>query len=159
MGDKIPRLYVGADTLLRTQPQSRLIFISRKVEPIAASWQRRADDPEDSSWPATNDAAAAALEWNRGIHSALELAAAWPGRFLVVRYEDLLTGDPASFAPVFEWLALAPPAGFAEAYAELRSERPSSAPPLSEASLERVRGSADFESFGALDAIVRRASA
>ncbi len=123
LGDKIPRLYVGADTLLRAQPLARLIFIRREVEPVAASWQRRADDPEDPSWPAANDAAAAVLEWNRGIRSAAELAAAWPEQFLLVRYEDLLTGDPGSFGPLFEWLALAPPEGFASDYAQLASER------------------------------------
>ncbi len=156
VGDKIPRLYVGADTLLRTQPQARLIFIRREVEPVAASWQRRADDAQDPSWPATNDAAAAVFEWNRGIRSAVELAAAWPERFLVVPYEDLLAGDPGSFDPLFEWLALTPPEGFAAAYAELGCERPSSAPPLSPRQSRQVRGSADFGSFAALSAIARR---
>jgi len=65
VGDKVPFLYRHIESLARACPDARFVHIVRDPYQVAASWQRKADDPDDA-WPKTNDAAAAVIRWNEG---------------------------------------------------------------------------------------------
>ena len=101
VGDKVPRLYAAAERVWQKLPGAVFVFIARDVLPVALSWQRRADDSEDASWPTSNDFQAGVAEWNRGVAKALELAKRYPRKFYVVSYQALAAGGPAALDPLF----------------------------------------------------------
>jgi hypothetical protein len=153
VGDKIPSLYRYADSLFVNFPGSTIVFITRDVETVAASWQKRADNPDDG-WPDHNGHEAAVDEWNRGVEIALDLASRWPGRFLVVRYDQLFNGDPGVLEALVSSLGLEPDRELADAYrSSLEAAEAIERTPLPEPSLKRVRERADYDAYGRLKAL------
>lgn len=88
VGDKIPRLYRSIPFLLRTFSPCRVIYIAREPVSVAASWQRRADDPGDS-WPSISGYERATDEWNHALAIVDEFKRRAGEQVMVVRYSDL----------------------------------------------------------------------
>jgi hypothetical protein len=121
IGDKIPRLFNSAEYVLNHFPGAKMIYISRPIAAVAASWDRRAADPADH-WPQKNDFKVAVREWNRGNAAALHWRVREPDRFLVTRYDDVFgTGD---LTRLFSWLGIAEKTDFGQLRRALREQRP-----------------------------------
>ena len=88
VGDKVPRLYRSIPFLLRTFSPCRVVYIAREPISVAASWQRRADDPKDS-WPPTIGYEQAIHEWNHAMAAICEFKERTTDEITVVRYAEL----------------------------------------------------------------------
>lgn len=88
VGDKIPRLYRSISFLLRTFSPCRVIYVLREPVSVAASWQRRADDPDDS-WPPGSGYERAVDEWNHALAIVNEFKWRAGDQLTVVRFSDL----------------------------------------------------------------------
>lgn len=88
VGDKVPRLYRSIPFLLRTFSPCRIVYIAREPISVAASWQRRADDPDDS-WPAAAGYEQAIHEWNHALAAVCEFKERTMDEITVVRYAEL----------------------------------------------------------------------
>jgi hypothetical protein len=89
VGDKIPYLYLRLDHVCRAFPDAHMIAILRDPEPVALSWQRRADEPGDP-WPAHQDAAAAFVEWERSVSIISEQFAKQANPLTIIDYDRFL---------------------------------------------------------------------
>lgn len=103
VGDKITHLGLGG--IWETLPDARFVCIIRNVFDVAASWQVRSDNPQDS-W--AGDAFDAVERWNRGLRQLARARRARPDQVAVVEYERLY-GDPdaTSLRAIVSWLGLA----------------------------------------------------
>jgi hypothetical protein len=90
-----------------TLPDARFVCIVRDLEPVAASWEARAQDPDDHGWAADQDATKAVAGWNRSLRRVRRAVKQRPERAVVVEY-DRFFGDPsgASLDQVLGWLGL-----------------------------------------------------
>ena len=86
VGDKVPALYRRLDVIDQAFPDCIVIYIVRDPVDVAASWQRRAENADDS-WPAENDYKQAVREWNESIRLARKARRALGGRMIYVAYE------------------------------------------------------------------------
>lgn len=107
VGDKVTVIRIGR--IVRRFPSARLVVIVRDPLEVAASWQRRADDPADQGWRSGNGARQAAAEWNRGLRRLLHACDHAPTRIRVVEHGSFF-GDPAglSRSGILDWLDLPP---------------------------------------------------
>ena len=103
VGDKIPLLTNRFGALIKTfGADLRVITIERDLESVKESYQRRFEDPSDTTW-ARWDATTAVEHWNNA-RDAVQAIAGDP-RFLSVAYEQLLVrGD--GLVEVFDFLDL-----------------------------------------------------
>lgn len=115
VGDKLTRVVVHQ--LWRRLPKAKFICIVRPVEDVAASWQARADNPDDAAWPQRNGAAAAVRAWNSGLKRIAKAIRLRPDDLVVLDYERTF-GDPeaASVRGALDWLGLDFPPEFAEKF-------------------------------------------
>jgi hypothetical protein len=111
LGDKVPRYYTRYDALFEKFSNSVVIFMLRDVHAVAASWNKRAEDPEDT-WPEGNDYVQAVREWNDSIELTLEFKQKYRNRLLVVEYEKLFSGDAAVLRRILRRLELEPSKSF-----------------------------------------------
>ncbi len=96
-----------AQEILTLMPEARMLFLLRNPYDICASLKRR--DPRlDRLWSPV-------LSWNRGVRTAHRLQVAFPERFLVVRYEDLVTEPTEVFRRIFDFVRVP----FREAYLDV----------------------------------------
>ena len=90
VGDKVPPLYYGFERLREVFPQARILMLFRDLRDVAASYQKRAENPEDVTWPADKGWRQAIGEWNDSLR--LTLAAMDKGsRILPMPYERLFS--------------------------------------------------------------------
>ena len=143
VGDKIPRAYMAFSKILATFPNARFIFIARDVEQVAASWQRRADNPDDVSWPSENDHAAAVHEWNRGMKMVEKFFRSTPEKLHLVHYDNLFGGMLDPWDDIFNWLDLPIPSGFISFRREMAQRRPAGGTALSHNQTDYVRSHVD----------------
>jgi hypothetical protein len=105
VGDKMVaiRLQHVWDTL----PDARFVCIVRDLEPVAASWEARARNPDDKGWAADADATKAVAAWNRSLRRVRRAVRQHPDRAVVVEY-DRFFGDSggSSLDTVLAWLGL-----------------------------------------------------
>jgi len=149
-GDKVPRLYLAADNLLRDIPDARLIFILRDVFSVAASWQGRADDTADLSWPVSNGWSAAVEEWNRGVEIAANLIRNYPDRVVLVDYQDIFSEDLVTLRRLFGSLGLRSPRKLPELYQRLLTERGTAPLILSDEAVSQISAASDQDTLYAL---------
>ena len=154
VGDKIPRLYRRFDPLYAAFPNATVVCITRDVLPVCASWQRRADDPNDRSWPPSNDALAAVREWNDGQRAILDQARQRPESFFVTRYEDIFSGNAKTLRTLLARLQLDFPKGTSAAYRTLLAEERTESLDLSASVRDQILANADRTAQVALDALV-----
>ena len=105
VGDKM--VAIRLQHVWETLPDARFVCVVRDLEPVAASWEARAQDPEDRGWSADQDATKAVAGWNRSLRRVRRAVRQRPDRAVVVEY-DRFFGDPAgaSLDRVLDWLGL-----------------------------------------------------
>jgi glycosyltransferase involved in cell wall biosynthesis len=93
IGDKVPLYTRVLAQLLERFPAARVVVLVRDPVAVAASFRRRARDPDDW-WPAENDQRLAMQMWNEALASAREAELRGDGsRVFLLPYEPLLEGD------------------------------------------------------------------
>ncbi len=65
VGDKM--VAIRLQHVWETLPDARFVCIVRDLEPVAASWEARARNPDDLGWGADQDASKAVAGWNRSL--------------------------------------------------------------------------------------------
>ena len=65
VGDKM--VAIRLQHVWQTLPEARFVCIVRDLEPVAASWEARAQNPDDLGWAADQDATKAVAGWNRSL--------------------------------------------------------------------------------------------
>ena len=105
VGDKM--VAIRLQHVWETLPEARFVCIVRDLEPVAASWEARAQDPDDLGWAADQDATKAVAGWNRSLRRVRRAVRQRPDRAVVVEY-DRFFGDQsgASLDKVLAWLGL-----------------------------------------------------
>ena len=105
VGDKM--VAIRLQHVWETLPEARFVCIVRDLEPVAASWETRAQDPDDLGWAADQDATKAVAGWNRSLRRVRRAVKQRPDRAVVVEY-DRFFGDESgtSLDRVLEWLGL-----------------------------------------------------
>lgn len=147
VGDKVPFLYTCANRVHRAFPEARIVFITREPIAVAASWQRRADNPSDR-WPAKNGYKAAIAAWNEANRIAIELRAAYPDQFLIVRYDAVFGSDPAPIENVLRWAGLEQSEAFRSSFGEfIARSRPVGRGEIPDSLREHVSDHADMQTW------------
>ena len=115
VGDKM--VAIRLQHVWETLPGARFVCIVRDLEPVAASWEARARNPEDLGWSADQDATKAVAGWNRSLRRVRRAVKQRPEHAAVVEY-DRFFGDPAgaSLDRVLAWLGLDRSAGIDAAF-------------------------------------------
>jgi hypothetical protein len=105
VGDKM--VAIRLQHVWETLPDARFVCIVRDLEPVAASWEARATNPDDHGWDADADATKAVAAWNRSLRRVRRAVRQRPDRAVVVEY-DAFFGDPrgAGLDGVLAWLGL-----------------------------------------------------
>ncbi len=105
VGDKM--VAIRLQHVWETLPDARFVCIVRDLEPVAASWEARARNPDDLGWAADQDATKAVAGWNRSLRRVRRAVKQRPDRAVVVEY-DRFFGDEsgASLDKVLAWLGL-----------------------------------------------------
>lgn len=85
-----------AEDLLKSFPGSRVIYLLRNPWDLAASKKRRN--------PSSDRSFGLSLSWAKGIRMAPQLEQAYPDRFKLVRYEDLVTTPHEAVQALCDWL-------------------------------------------------------
>ena len=105
VGDKM--VAIRLQHVWETLPDARFVCIVRDLEPVAASWDARAKNPDDAGWSEDADATKAVAAWNRSLRRVRRAVKQRPDRAVVVEY-DRFFADPAgaSLGRVLDWLGL-----------------------------------------------------
>lgn len=105
VGDKM--VAIRLQHVWQTLPDARFVCIVRDLEPVAASWEARATNPDDLGWARDQDATKAVAGWNRSLRRVRRAVRQRPDRAVVVEY-DRFFGDPqgASLDKALGWLGL-----------------------------------------------------
>ena len=96
VGDKM--VAIRLQHVWETLPDARFVCIVRDLEPVAASWEARARNPEDVGWGADQDATKAVAGWNRSLRRIRRAVRQRPEHAAVVEY-DRFFGDPDGHQP------------------------------------------------------------
>ena len=84
-----------AQDILTLMPEARILYLLRNPYDVCASKKRR--DPKRDRFLGW------VVSWNRGLRIALKLQEAYPNRFLIVRYEDMVTKPVETFRAIFDF--------------------------------------------------------
>jgi hypothetical protein len=105
VGDKM--VAIRLQHVWETLPDARFVCIVRDLEPVAASWDARAKNPDDHGWGDDADATKAVAAWNRSLRRVRRAVRQRPDRAVVVEY-DRFFGDPDghSLDQALGWLGL-----------------------------------------------------
>jgi hypothetical protein len=82
-----------AREILELMPEARVLYLLRNPYDVCASKKRRS--------PTRDRFIGWVVSWNRGLRIAGELARDFPDRFLMVRYEDMVTEPARTFERIF----------------------------------------------------------
>ncbi|MDE2813888.1 MAG: sulfotransferase [Gemmatimonadota bacterium] len=105
VGDKVPLLFRYMLPLGEACPTAKMIYIVRDPVTVAASWQRRADNPEDA-WPAMNGYRASVRVWNESVDCALAAKEALGTRVAVVHYDTFFADVERQWFELMDWLEI-----------------------------------------------------
>jgi hypothetical protein len=105
VGDKMTQLRM--QQLWETFPDARFVCIVRDIAEVAYSWNQRAHNPDDLTWPAAADAQLAVKRWNTMLGKIRRARRQRPDRVVVVEYSNFF-GDPSasSLHAVLDFLGL-----------------------------------------------------
>lgn len=107
VGDKYPFYFQYAEGILDRVPGLKMVILMRDIHAVAASYQRRADDPQDR-WPPRNGYRLAVRHYNEATARWAELAAGpHRERITFLSYERLFRGDRERLEGLLAWLGLA----------------------------------------------------
>jgi hypothetical protein len=117
VGEKMTSLRM--QRLWQLHPQARFVCVVRNIDQVAHSWNVRAHNPDDLTWPLTADAQRAVLRWNAALRTIRRATLDHPDRIVVVEYARFF-GDPraTSLQAVLGFLGLAYEPSIAAAFAE-----------------------------------------
>ena len=105
-----------AQDILSLMPDARFIYLLRNPFDLCASEKRR-DPKRERLWGCV-------VSWNKGLTLAGKLQHEYPDRFLIVRYEDIVTDAEQTYRKVFDFVSVP----FHEKYLDVphvnRSEAP-----------------------------------
>jgi hypothetical protein len=119
IGDKVPLYTRVLPRLLERFPTARVVVLVRDPVAVAASFRRRAHDPEDW-WPAENDHSLAVRMWNEALASSREAERRGAGgRVFLLAYEPLLAGDRRWLEALMEFVGRPPTADVLAEHARL----------------------------------------
>ena len=105
VGDKM--VAIRLQHVWETVPDARFVCIVRDLEPVAASWEARARDPEDRGWAADQDATKAVAGWNRSLRRVRRAVRQRPDHAVVVEYHRFFGDETGiSLDRVLAWLGL-----------------------------------------------------
>jgi glycosyltransferase involved in cell wall biosynthesis len=108
IGDKVPLYTRVLPQLLERFPRGRMVVMVRDLEDVAASFRRRAADPQDW-WPAENDHRLAVQMWNEALAAAREAERFGEGeRIFLLPYEPLLAGEERWLDALLAFVGLPP---------------------------------------------------
>lgn len=121
VGDKM--VAIRLQHVWETLPEARFVCIVRDLEPVAASWEARASNPDDLGWSADADATKAVAAWNKSLRRVRRAVRQRPERAVVVEY-DRFFGDPdgGGLDRVLGWLGLDRSPEIDKAFREVHSE-------------------------------------
>lgn len=109
VGDKVPLYYKNLDTLEKRfgSQDLKLLFTIRNLESVAASYNRRAQEPSDRHWEQSRDYTQAVKDWNQSL-SLLRKYYFNGGKdkIFLVRYEDFFAGNLSYLKALYRFLAL-----------------------------------------------------
>jgi glycosyltransferase involved in cell wall biosynthesis len=106
VGDKVPLYWRVLPELLERFPRGRLILLVRDLRDVAASFERRAHDPEDW-WPAENDHTLAVRMWSEALRRVRDAESGGYGeRIFLLPYEPLLAGDERWLCALLAFIGL-----------------------------------------------------
>jgi hypothetical protein len=154
VGDKIPLLNPLFPAIAERFPDARVVFIVRNLFDVANSFQVRAAQANDETWPASRDYRRACKDWNESLHGLAD----WSRKIkvLVVDYESFFAGA-ARIDAIARFLGLDPRA-LREAYeTEIKKgqqRKPSIS--LSPGQRQYIASHGDFAAYGAALALARR---
>ena len=118
VGDKM--VAIRLQHVWETLPDARFVCIVRDLEPVAASWEARAHDPEDQGWGADQDATKAVAGWNRSLRRVRRAVKQRPDHAVVVEYDRFFgDADGSALGRVLAWLGLERTPEVDEAFAEV----------------------------------------
>ena len=83
IGDKVPALYLGFNSIDENFPDAKIVYIVRNPIGVAGSYERRR---QANSWK--RDVVDAVKQWNRSVNLGLKRVKGG-GKLIVVPYEDL----------------------------------------------------------------------
>ena len=105
VGDKM--VAIRLQHVWETLPDARFVCIVRDLEPVAASWEVRARNPEDLGWDPSQDATKAVAGWNRSLRRVRRAVKQRPDHAVVVEYDRFFGDDTGtSLGKVLAWLDL-----------------------------------------------------
>jgi hypothetical protein len=87
-----------AEDMLTLMPDVRILYLLRNPYDISASRKRR--------FPKRERILGGVVSWNLGLRIGLKLREAYPDRFLIVRYEDMVTDPVATFRGIFDFVGV-----------------------------------------------------
>jgi hypothetical protein len=119
MGEKTPTHLNYVDTLLEWFPRARVIHMLRDPRAIYVSDRYRRQNRD--RWPYTWIRRVPLLlesylllltvvTWPRALRQHRRLAKAYPGRYVMIRFEDVVRKPAETLPPLFEFLGVAMPA-------------------------------------------------
>ncbi|MCB1394406.1 MAG: sulfotransferase [Rhodobacter sp.] len=146
IGDKLPRAARCYPSLFRSAPTAKLLYLLRDPLEVAASFERRAQNPQDS-WRAELDHRAAVDFWNFDLARTMEFYS--PARVLILPYETVFA-RPEAIDAIFGFLGLdispevrAAHEAAAKENADLRANRSQ----MNSAQVDFVRNHADYGTY------------
>jgi hypothetical protein len=89
-GFKSPRAYRGTDQLFATYPRMKGIFIMRRPDNVLSSYKNMPPDSQDGH-PGNYHPLTHAWLWRTAADAWLDLSKRYPGRLMLIRFEDLLS--------------------------------------------------------------------
>ena len=107
VGDKAPQMYKQYETIEKNFARAHIIFIVRNIIDVAASYQKRAQDPNDQTWDAKRDYRLAVEDWRDSLKRTLAFCRNEnrQTKVTILSYEDLFLTS-ANIAPIFASLDL-----------------------------------------------------
>lgn len=110
IGDKYPLYFNFLPSLYSQFPEAHFLFIFRDVLDVAASYNKRAANPEDKNWPEKRNYQAAVKDWNQSLAKTKAFFEQEERRkaLTVIRYEDLFCGNESLYRQLFLSLGVSP---------------------------------------------------
>ncbi len=148
VGDKIPHLYEKFDECAAAFADAKWIYMLRKVDAVASSWNARAHSASDK-WSSQNDYRRAVPVWNAA--NATIMTRLDPQKVHVVCYEDFFSGNPIPYRALLRFLGVGEPPAFkarvADAFRHYGETILRKTPLVLEGQPEFIAQTADFETY------------
>jgi hypothetical protein len=120
VGDKLPLLYNYFDRLAQSLPGAKILFIIRNIFDVAASYENRANDQADNTWPRDKRTKSAIHDWNKSLHSVQNPPQSLSFKF--IEFEALFQNF-ANIELIYDFLQLNLPESIRRVFSGLQNRR------------------------------------